>query len=167
MAVSSFSGYMTVASGDITSTGDSSPKANLGALAMVNGNVYQYVKFDNGTAVAAAAGGLLYWLPSYVDTFVVTSDESDASSIDMVAGIATAVYTDTYYVWILKKGYYSAIKTNADDDIAAGDKLIGSTTDLCCNSVASGTASTYRVFGQAVAADVDASDTVAGIVDCL
>jgi hypothetical protein len=162
----SYSGFVTVAPGDITTIGDSSPQVNLGALAMVNGNIYMYVKFDNGDGnVAAIAGGVVYWYDR--DDFVITSDYSYASSLlSMVAGITQSVLTDGYYGWILVSGYYATIKTNADDDIAKGDWLIGA-GDNTCNSVAAGTACTYKPFGIAVAADVDASDTVAGMVDLL
>jgi len=161
-----FSGFLQIAHGEITSTGDSTPQVNPGSLAMVNGYLYRYVEFDNGTAVAAAAGGLAYWKTPA--TFVVSSDYSDAGSdISNVAGIFQSVLTDAYFGWILVSGYYATITTNGDDDISQGDWLIGSSTDLACNSVAAGVAPTYRPFGLAMADDVDGDNTVAGWVNTL
>ena len=166
MSVTAFSGFLTVAPGDITSTGDLSPLVNVGALAMVNGNIYQYVKFDNGDGnVAAIAGGVCYWYDR--TTFTVTSDYSYAGSLlSLAAGLLQSILTDGYWGWIQLTGYYATIKTNADDDIAKGDWLIAA-GDCTCNSVAAGAACTYKPFGIATADDVNASDTVAGVVNFL
>jgi hypothetical protein len=127
---------------------------------------YQYIKFDE-SGVTAVANGLVYYLNAANWTgYTVTSDMSD-SKLNMVAGVLMAVLTDTYYGWIQTWGYNSAIKTNGDDDIAAGDALIGSTTDLGCNSTAGDTAPTNKVLGWAVDADVDAANTVAGHITLL
>lgn len=66
----------------------------------------------------------------------------------------------------------TTVATNGDDDIAAGDYLTKSSGNGTCDSVAqsSTTALTYalasQVIGRAVAADVDASDTVVGYLSC-
>lgn len=122
---------------------------------------YKYINFESGTAaVAAAAGSLAYYLDgSDFDAITVTSDVSD-TDINHVAGVLQAVLTDEYYGWVQTWGYYATVKTNADDDISAGDAIIGA-GDGTCNSTAQDTAPTNKVVGWAVAADVDASDTVA------
>lgn len=122
---------------------------------------YKYINFEKGTgSIAAAAGNLAYFLDGTdFDGFTVTSDVSDTDK-NLVAGILQAVLTDEYYGWIQTWGYYATVKTNGDDDIAAGDAIIGD-GDGTCNSTAQDTAPTNRVVGWAVAADVDADDTVA------
>jgi hypothetical protein len=122
---------------------------------------YQYVMYEKGTgAVAAAAGNLAYYLDgTEFDGFTVTSDVSD-TDVNHVAGVLQAVLTDEYYGWIQTWGYYATVKTNADDDISAGDAIIG-VGDGTCNSTAQDTAPTNKVVGWAVADDVNADDTVA------
>jgi len=122
---------------------------------------YKYIKFDNGSGnVAAAAGNLAYYFDKTdFDGITVTSDVSDTDK-NLVAGVLQAVLTDQYYGWIQTWGYYATVKTNADDDIAAGDAIIGD-GDGTCNSTAQDTAPTNRVVGWAVADDVNDDDTVA------
>jgi len=122
---------------------------------------YKYIQFDNGSGdVAAAAGNIAYYFDGTdFDGITVTSDLSDTVA-NLVAGVLQAVLTDQYYGWIQTWGYYATVKTNADDDIAAGVTIIP-VGDGTVDSVAAGTASTYRPVGIATAADVDASDTVA------
>lgn len=127
---------------------------------------YEYVKFDSGTGNLTPAAGLVaYYLDGAdADNSTVTTDVSD-TDINHVAGVMLSAPSDGYYCFIQKKGYYAAVKTNADDDIAAGDALIGG-GDGTCNSTAQNTAPTNKVLGWAVAADVDASDTVAARLEC-
>lgn len=127
---------------------------------------YLYVKFDNGTGnLTLAAGNLVYYLDSTdFDGFTVTSDESDTQAT-LVAGIALGAIADASYGWVLVRGYYSAVVTNGDDDIAAGDAIVPSAAgDGTCDSTAEGTAPVRTVVGWAVAADVDASNTVAAYI---
>ncbi len=122
---------------------------------------YKYIQYSNGTDNAAvAAGNLVYFLDgSDWNGYTVVRDVSD-TDINHVAGVAQAAITDTYYGWIQTWGYYATVTTNADDDISAGDAIIGG-GDGTCNSTAQDTAPTNKVVGWAVADDVDASDTVA------
>lgn len=96
----------------------------------------------------------------------VTNDVSDASQ-NQPAGVGIGAITIGNRGWIQCYGYHATIKTDGGDDIADGDSLILSTTDRTVDSVAAGTASTYKIIGVAVAADVDADNTVAGFIDCL
>ena len=125
--------------------------------------LYKYVKFDNGSGnVASTTNMVVYYLLSDTDMTTVTNDVSD-SDINQVAGVMPVAMTDAYYGWLQVGGYNSAIRTNGDDDIAASDALIGG-GDGTCNSTAQDTAPTNKVLGWAVAADVDGSNTVAGVI---
>lgn len=130
---------------------------------------YQYVKFDSGTAdLTPAAGHVAYYLDGAdADDSTVTTDVSD-TDVCHVAGVMVSVPDDGEYCWIQKRGYYPTVKTNADDDIANGDALVGA-GDGTCDSVAAhvDTAAFLKVLGWAVAADVDAADTVAARLECL
>lgn len=125
---------------------------------------YKYVNFDNGSGnLTLAAGNLVYFLDgSDFDGYTVTSDVSD-TDINQAAGVALGAITDAYYGFVQTWGYYSAVVTNGDDDIAASDALIGG-GDGTVNSTAQDTAPTNKVVGWAVAADVDASNTVAAYI---
>lgn len=127
----------------------------------INDRVLQYVKFDNGAGnVAAVAGNLAYWLTRNATTYTVTMDVSD-SDRNLVCGVFLNVLTDGRYGFIQIAGRHATVKTNADDDIAKGDAIIGSAAgDGTCDSTAQDTAPTNRVAGWALAADVDAADTV-------
>jgi len=122
---------------------------------------YKYIKFNDGSGnVAAAAGNICYYFDGTdFDGYTVTSDVSDTDK-NLVAGVLQAVLTDTYYGWIQTWGYYATVKTNGDDDIAAGDAIIGE-GDGTVNSTAQDTAPTNRVVGWAVADDVNDNNTVA------
>lgn len=124
-----------------------------------NGTEYRFIRFSDGTANAAAtAGQLLYYTTATTFDGVVTNDVSD-TNINRVAGVALAGMTDGQLGWIQVSGI-ATVNTNGDDDIAAGDAIIGSSTDGACNSVAANTAPTNKVVGFAIAADVDAANTV-------
>ena len=125
----------------------------------------KYIKYHASATAAAALGTVLYW--SDVDASVVTDDISAAviaSDPNAVAGVAVGALTAGQYGWMLVRGK-TIVKTNGDDDITAGMTLIGS-GDGTCDSVASGTASTYKPIGHALAADDDTADTVSALV-CL
>jgi len=124
---------------------------------------WKYVQFDNGSGnVASATNMVVYYLVATVTGGKVTNDVSD-SDINHVAGVMPVSMTDLYYGWMQIGGYNSAIRANGDDDIAAADALIGG-GDGTCNSVAQDTAPTNKVLGFSWAADVDASNTVAGMI---
>lgn len=125
--------------------------------------IYKYVKFNNGSGnVASATNMVVYYLLSDTDMTTVTNDVSD-SDINQVAGVMPIAMTDLYYGWLQVAGPNAIIRTNGDDDIASSDTLIGG-GDGTCNSVAQDTASTNKVLGYAVAADVDGDNTVAGVI---
>ncbi len=137
--------------GGIASTNDSVQKAPLGVLYRHKGNVYRYVKFDDGAAVAAVAGGVVHWLT--IDpangSFVVTSDESGSIGLNLIAGILLGVVTDQYYTWVQVGGVAMA---NVADSTVAGDVCISGTTDLAFDRLAADATITYKPFGVALEA---------------
>jgi hypothetical protein len=122
---------------------------------------FKYIKYDSGTApIAAAAGNIAYFFDGTdFNGYEVTSDVSE-TDVNHVAGVLQNVITDEYYGWIQTWGYYATVTTNGDDDIAAGDALIG-VGDGTVNSVAQDTAPTNKVIGWAIADDVNADNDVA------
>ena len=119
--------------------------------------ILRYVQLKD--AVTYAAGQVLTLAAT--GRTAVTNDVAGGSSLGLIfGGIALMVYTQNYYGFVLVDGYYPTIKDNGDDDIAAGDGLIVANSDGVCDS---GTSATTH-FGNASAADVDADNTVAGIV---
>lgn len=124
---------------------------------------YKYVQAASDTTVAN--GTALAFVNAY--GWQVTSDISDAN-INQVAGVGIGAITASYYGWIQVYGYHSAIATDGGDDIADGDYLIlHASTDGVVDRTASGTAAVSKPIGVAVAADVDAADTVAGMINCI
>lgn len=141
----------------------------LGSKIEVGSNEWTYVRFLDAVtyvvghvcAVAAATG------------YSVSNDVSGGSSIglrfagaipnvDERGNAVTAVPAQNDYGYLQTRGYHSAIKTNGDDDIAAGDTLIMVATDGVVDSVAAATTTgTLLKVGIARAADVDAANTVA------
>lgn len=124
---------------------------------------YMYVKYDNGTInTALANGNLVYYLDGTdFDGYTVTIDESDTHAT-LVAGVAIGVIADASYGWVQVRGYHTAVVTNGDDDIAAGDAIVPSAAgDGTADSTAEGTAPLRTTIGWATAADVDGSNTVA------
>ena len=122
---------------------------------------YKYVVAASDTTVANGTA-LGY---SDVLGHVVSSDSSVPDApLDCVAGVGIGTITASYYGWIQTRGYHSAVKTNGDDDIVAGVKLILCSSDGTVNSMAANTAATNTVVGVSVAADVDASYTVAAML---
>jgi hypothetical protein len=118
--------------GGIKNTNDATAKNPLGTLYRYKGNMYRYVKFDNGTNnVAAVAYAVVHWksLDPTAGTFTVTSDHADEiGGVNTVAGVlGTTVVTDGYYTWIQVGGVVSVL-VNAS--VAIGDVMLGSATDL-------------------------------------
>lgn len=121
-----------------------------------NGKLYKYVQFDNGSAVAALAGGVVYWktLSPETGVFVVTSDESEGlSGVNGVAGILGTVVTDQYFTWIQIGGPATCLVAAST---VKSDKMIGNATDLNFNRIAAGGAVTDAIFGVAI---TDRDDT--------
>lgn len=145
-----------------TSTQGAQSGYSLGLYREEDGRGYRYVQFDNGAGnVAAVVGNLCYQSTTGADLYKVTMDVSD-SDRNAVMGVFVSIIPDLGYGWIQTKGYFATVKTNADDDIAAWDAIIASAAgDGTCDSTAQDTAPICKVVGWAVAADVDAADTVA------
>lgn len=93
---------------------------------------FRYVYFDNGTAVAAAAGALAYRGVTAANFWDVTSDVSGVDSA-FAAGAFQSIITDTYYGWVKTRGYESALKksTGSGYGWTKGDVLYagGAATD--------------------------------------
>jgi len=148
-----------------TYTSTQGAKWTVGSYREENGKGYRFCKFNNGTGnVAAVAGQTAYSVAgadsgSATDPYEVTMDVSD-TDMNLVKGVLLAVIPDLGFGWLQTKGNHPTVKTNGDDDIAKGDAIIGSTTDGVVNSTAQDTAPTNRVIGWAMAADVDADNTV-------
>ena len=121
---------------------------------------YKYINFDNGADnVAALAGGVAFMMGSTnFDGSTVTMDLSSSKANNAI-GVFQRVLTDGYYGWVQTWGQYSAVLTNGDDDIAAGDS-VWAVGDGTVNSDAAGTAPKYKVVGWAISDDVNASNTV-------
>lgn len=121
--------------------------------------MYKYVQAASDTTVADGTP------LAFVDLYgaQVTSDISDASQ-NQPAGVGVGAIAASSYGWVQCHGYHDAIITNGDDDIADGDTIILSATDGQVDSVAAGTASTYKPLAVAVDADVDGSNTVEGYI---
>jgi len=144
------------ASGDIEATNDAAQKAPLGVLYRHKGNVYRYVKFDNGstdqqTAVACAAGGVLHWylLDPPNGVFTATSAYAAAPGKNAVAGVALNVTTHGYYTWIQVGGRVMAYVVA---NTAVGDVMVYSSTDLNFGRCAADAAVTGIPFGVAMEA---------------
>jgi len=146
---------------DFTSRNDAEPVFTVGHYYFDadNDKEYRYVQFDNGAGnVTAAAGQVVTW-KTYASK-VVTNDISDGAT-NLPAGVLQNVVTDQYYTFVQTGGRYSTLKTDGGDDIAANDTIIvDPSVDGTVDSVAAGTASTHAVVGIALAADVDANNTV-------
>ena len=124
---------------------------------------YRYVSVASDTTVAN--GTALCYTDAY--GLVASSDISDGA-INQVCGVGIGAITASYYGWVQVYGYHEAIKTDAGDDIADGDSLIlHASTDGTVDRTASGTAAVSKIVGIAVAADVDATDLVAGYLNCI
>ena len=128
---------------------------------VANGFIYRYVQFKD--AVTYAAGHSVEW--AAVTGLAVTNDRADGSSVGRAAaGVAMRVHTADYYGFILVEGVATLVTSGADD-IAAGETVIThATTDGAVDGVATWT---LGCVGVAVAADVDAADTVVAHVMCL
>ena len=147
---------------DPTTVNDASPTHTTGMVYQgLDKKLYRYGQFKD--AVTYAAGQVC--TIAAVDQTAFTNDISGGSSIgSIVAGICLAVMTQNYYGFVLCSGYYATIKTSGADDIAVGEALfVHSSTDGTCDGASASTFSTGN-FGVASVADIDADNTVAGIV---
>ena len=136
-------------------------KYALGTSLNVGGKSYLYVQIDASSAACAngtVLGGTL------ADMNVVTTVTS-AKGPNQARGVGIGVIAISSFGWIQTWGAHSAVKTDGGDDITTNDTLIlDSATAGVCDSVAAGTASTYKPIGYATAVDVDADNTVAAFL---
>lgn len=160
--------------GDPTTTNLSSNTAKNDGF--INANLGEVFKYNHPTygawllrwvqakdAVAYLAGHSVQWYDA--NKTQVTNDRSGGTGLSFgCAGVVLSVLTTAYFAPILIRGKYPTILTNGDDDIAAGDALIISSTDGLCDS---GTSTPGLFLGHAVVADVDADNTVYGFVDVI
>jgi hypothetical protein len=114
-------------------TGEQFPTFAPGEEYSVNGVIYRYAKFDNGTGnVAAAAGGAAYWKDKA--NGLVTSDKTDsqygAAVPSGVAGIFIGVTTDGYFCWLARKGSYTVSLASGDSNGAVGNKIFAPASDV-------------------------------------
>lgn len=123
-----------------------------------DGKQYMYVKFLD--AVPYAAGQVVTRANAAGTS--VTNDISGGSSLgSIVEGVVVGVPTQNQYGWVQRTGYYATVKTSGADDIAVGENLfVHGSTDGTCDGASASTWSSGN-FGVAVAADVDADNTVA------
>lgn len=114
---------------------------------------FKYVQYNNGAGnVASATNMVVYAKTTDLTGNTVTNDLSD-SSRNQVCGVMPVAMTDLCYGWMQIGGYNSAVRTNGDNDIAIGDTVIASSGDGTADSVAAGTASTYKPLGYCVTDD--------------
>lgn len=92
----------------------------------------------------------------------VTLDATSAG-VNLVCGIALGAVSAGDYAWFQNVGRDVTVKTNGDDDISAGDRLIpaNSASGLCDSS----TDSTYKAIGYADADDTDGTNTVTATIN--
>ena len=144
---------------DVTSN-DSTPVHALGQLYHDDqGKAYRYVKLLNETAtVAGAAGDAVAYLDapgSATEQFTVVTDNTDASTKPVCAGLLNATVTGATgtaeYVWVQCGGPATANQTLAGTP-ADGDAVFLSTTDL---TLTLSTAADDPVCGYALDASAD------------
>jgi hypothetical protein len=136
---------------------DSSAKNPVGCIHRFNGNVYRYVKFDNGDGnVSTVAGAPAYWYDlapanaaATQPVFTVTSDYSYGKGANAVAGaFLHAAQTDGCYIWIQVAGV--VVSAPVDSSTVAGSRHLGgadSVWTLCSTNAEN------EPFAQSLASD--------------
>ena len=140
------------------------PQYRPGELFTQHGKIYRYVQAQDVGTIAISTGTVLRWANDVTEMDKVTADRSAslADSETKPAGVAVSTPTADYYFFMQVSGYHPAIKTNGDDDLAAGVRLMPE-ADGTVNTMAAG--SEHLAFATTVAADVDGDNTVAAIID--
>lgn len=120
----------------------------LGQIFEQDGKFYRLCKFDDGVAVAAIDGGLVYWLTK--STYIVTSDASTGeAAADGVAGGTHVIVTDLNYCFVQCGGDQAAVVVAAST--VAGDHMTGhATTDNVLTRTAAGTAAVDKQVATAL-----------------
>ena len=145
---------------DITSAAvnESSASRTVGDVyTHTDGSTYRYVRATSSPGTTIAAGQVGTWVTA--STFVVDNNAANANC-NQFAGIFLGALTGDYYGWIKTGGRYSAVVTDAGDDITEGDLLtVSDAVDGACDRLSTLTGS-YGAWGVALAADSDEDDTV-------
>lgn len=118
----------------------------------------------NAAAGAALAANDLCWFDTASHISVDSRVASSVGDRNGIAGIAIGAIAAGNYGWILVRGQ-ATLNLKAAVNAAEGDALISSDTDVKVDSVAEGTAPTYKVVGFATAAASGAGGTVATYVE--
>lgn len=152
------------------SSDDLEKLGQLGEIYRVNGIPYKLVQVHTSCTNSVIAPGEVVYFTATENVVTNTVSAGVSNSVDHYAGVAPSDLAAsvpqsvssgvTYYMLIQVGGRHSAVKTNGDDDIAAGDQVIAIGNGTC-DSAAAGTAIKPSFIGSAAAADVDASNTVA------
>tara|TARA_R110000868_G_scaffold255919_8_gene512595 strand:+ start:105 stop:638 length:534 start_codon:yes stop_codon:yes gene_type:complete len=143
VSLGEFQSFDTFNASALSNAGIPPYTGQLGSVFEKNGKVYRMVKFDNGSAVAAAAGGVAHW-KTRAD-YVVTSDQTDAeASLNSVAGGFLMIVTDLYYCFVQIGGVQAVI---TDTTATAGTALIASTTDLTLVATTTNTKGNQLIYG--------------------
>lgn len=154
--------------GDPTTVNDIAPTAKVGGYYWYWHATYgwwklRYLQLLN--PVTTAAGQVNY--PVALDGSTVTNDITGGTSVPwavVFAGLSLRALTASYFGYFLVGGRYPTIKTSGADDIAAGECLIcHGSTDGTCDGVAAN-APTVAALGIANTADIDADNTVDGVI---
>lgn len=148
---------------------DTVAKNPVGCIHRHDGNVYRYVKFDNGDGnVATVLGAPAYWYDlspanaaATEPAFTVTSDFSYGKGANAVAGaFLHAAQTDGCYIWIQVAG----VITDApiDTNSVAGTRHLGGADAVwtICSSNAEN-----EVFAQSLSVDTGGVGPVV-LVNC-
>jgi len=120
----------------------------LGSIVRFDGNLYRYCLHNEGAgAVATVAGGVAHWfaLDPALGIYTVTGDQTDAlGGANSVAGIYGTVVTNGNFCYVQVGG---VTQVNTAASTAAGDKVVGTTTDLIFGRSIAGAAPVDQIYG--------------------
>ena len=135
--------------------------AVLGTIVRFDGNLYRYCLHDEGSgAVAVTVGGVAHFLALDPETgiYTITGDQTDAiGGANSVAGIYGNVVTNGNFCYV-QVGGVALVNTAAST--AAGDKVVGTTTDLVFGRSVAGAAPIDTVYGGVISARVSNQNSV-------
>jgi hypothetical protein len=135
--------------------------AVLGTIVRFDGNLYRYCLHDEGSgAVAVTVGGVAHFLALDPETgiYTITGDQTDSiGGANAVAGIYGNVVTNGNFCY-LQVGGVALVNTAAST--AAGDKVVGGSTDLTFNRSVAGAAPIDTVYGGVISARVSNQNSV-------
>ena len=135
--------------------------AVLGTIVRFDGNLYRYCLHNEGSgAVAVTVGGVAHFLALDPETgiYTITGDQTDAiGGANSVAGIYGNVVTNGNFCYV-QVGGVALVNTAAST--AAGDKVVGTTTDLIFGRSIAGAAPIDTVYGGVISARVSLQNSV-------